>query len=66
MNGRTNQEIPYVPPVAEQTAALPAEDILLRGSDRPAANPAELLRAAHAGMAGPAGELLRSTDEAVE
>ena len=38
-------DIPYVPPVAEQIAALPAEDILVRGSDRPAATPEELLRA---------------------
>ena len=39
----------YVPPVAEQIAALPAEEILLRGSDQPAATPDELLRAAHEG-----------------
>jgi len=58
----TVQSLPYVPPAAEQLerlAALPAEDILVRGSDRPAAAPDELLRAAHAGTPEPHEQLLR-------
>ena len=51
--------IPYVPPVAEQIAALPVADVRVRGSDQPAATPEELLRAAQAGTAEPAEELLR-------
>lgn len=40
------KSIPYVPPVHEQLAALPADEVLLRGSRQPAAAPDELLRAA--------------------
>jgi hypothetical protein len=36
--------IPYVPPVSEQIAALPAEAILVRGSDDPVTPFEELLR----------------------
>ena len=50
----------YVPPVAEQLADLPAEEILLRGSDQPMATPGELLRAASGSETG-ADELLRPT-----
>ena len=50
----------YVPPVAEQVAALPAEEILVRGSERPDAAPPELLRAAHSGNIEDANELLRA------
>lgn len=52
--------IAYVPPVAEQIAALPAESILVRGSEQPAAQPEELLRAAQSGAETEAGELLRA------
>ena len=53
----------YVPPVREQIHSLPADEILLRGSDQPAAVPGELLRAAHEGTdATAAEELLRSTE----
>ena len=40
------EAIPYVPPVAEQLAALPANEILVRGSDEPAAAASELVRPA--------------------
>jgi len=54
--------MPYVPPVAEQIAALPAEAILVRGSDQPASAPSELLRAARAGeTTDEAGELVRAS-----
>src|SRR4051794_21347038 len=49
MTYRTANEamsIPHVPPVHEQLAAFPPEDILLRGSGEPTAAPDELLRAA--------------------
>jgi len=59
---RKERRFPYVPPVAEQIAALPAEDILLRGSDQPAATTDELLRAAQAGTTHEAVELLRPGD----
>lgn len=49
----------YVPPVEEQLANLPLEDVLLRGSDQPVATPAELLRAARPGMKTEVEELLR-------
>lgn len=54
--------IPYVPPVAEQVAALPAEEILVRGADPPVAMPEELLRAAQIGPTEPPDELLRAED----
>jgi len=50
----------YVPPVAEQLAALPAEEILVRGSDPPAASPDELVRASASIEETPASELLRA------
>ena len=40
------RRFPYVPPVAEQFATLPAEAILVRGSDQLSAAPEELVRAA--------------------
>jgi hypothetical protein len=55
---------PRVPPVAEQIAALPAEEVLVRGADVPA--PVELLRAAHEHTAVPAEELLRAAQTATE
>ena len=53
------RSLSYVPPVAEQVAALPAEEILVRGSDLPAATPAELLRPAREGTETAAEVLLR-------
>jgi len=50
----------YVPSAAEQLAALPAEDILVRGSDRPDAPAEELVRAASPAGVNAANELLRS------
>jgi hypothetical protein len=50
----------YVPPVAEQIAALPASDVLLRGSEQPIAAPEELLRAAQTGSETASEELLRA------
>ena len=55
---RTTVKMPYVPPVAEQLAAVHAEEILVRGSEQPAATSEELLRAAMAGANVPE-ELLR-------
>lgn len=49
----------YVAPVREQIAVLPADEILLRGSDHRIALPNELLRAAHKGTAVPCDDLLR-------
>ena len=50
----------YVPPVHEQISALPADEVLLRGSDVPAAAPTELLRAAREVTAESPEELLRA------
>ena len=50
----------YVPPIREQIADLRADEILLRGSDQPAALPVELLRAAREGAETEAEELLRA------
>ena len=55
-----SKAILYVPPVAIQLAALPAEAILVRGCDQPAAEPSELLRAAREGEATVAEELVRA------
>ena len=54
--------LPHVPPVREQIAALSAEEILVRGSNEPAAAPRELLRAAHEGTEMAVEELLRQGD----
>ena len=54
--------IPYVPPVAEQVAALPADEVLVRASDEPPATPEELLRAAREGTVTVAEDLLRSNE----
>jgi hypothetical protein len=50
----------YVPPVREQLAALPAEEVLVRGSDQPRATSTELLRAITEISQTPSEELLRS------
>ena len=50
----------YVPTVRDQIAYLPAGEVLLRGSDQPAATSSELLRAAHEGTRTDAEELLRA------
>jgi len=52
--------ISYVPPVREQLGNLPAEAILVRGSDLPGAAPGELLRAARGVEDKAAEELLRA------
>ena len=52
--------LPFVPPVDEQIAALPAVEILVRGSEPPAAQPEELLRAAQRGVETDPTELLRA------
>lgn len=52
--------VPYVPPVREQIAALPAEQILVRGTNGAAATPEELLRAVHNETTTPAEDLLRA------
>jgi hypothetical protein len=55
-----SQKIERVPPVAEQIAALPAQEVLLRSSSQSDATPEELLRAASAGAETEAEELLRA------
>jgi hypothetical protein len=52
----------YVPPVAEQLAALPADKVFLRGSDQPTATPDELLRAAQARTEVDEESLLRPSE----
>jgi hypothetical protein len=61
--GKINTKInslEYVPPVAEQIKDLPAEEILVRGSDQPAATRDELLRAANEAQDTGSEELLRA------
>lgn len=53
-------DTPVVSPVREQIAALPAEEILVRGANEPVAEPGELLRAARAGEGTQVAELLRA------
>lgn len=54
----------YVPPV--HTATLPAEEVLLRGSERPVLPESDsLLRAAHSSQAAAAHELLRPETESL-
>ena len=55
---REARTLPSLPP--EQIAALPADQILVRGSEEPATIPEELLRAATKGTAIPSQELLRA------
>jgi len=55
--------LPYVPPVAEQVAKLPADAVLVRGSDRPSATPEELLRVASESNSRAGEELLRAEHE---
>jgi hypothetical protein len=57
------EAIPYVPPVAEQVAALPAKEVLVRGAHQPLDSTDELLRAATPHAAVDAAELLRANDE---
>ncbi len=54
------KSLPHVPPVSEQIAALPADEVLLRGSNAPAAAPEELLRPAGK-QETPAEDLLRAS-----
>jgi len=55
-------ELPVVPPVRAQVAQLPAEEVLLRGSEAGAAQQGELLRAASEAPDTPQEDLLRSSD----
>ena len=57
---KKTKALPYVPPVAEQLAALRAEEVLVRSSDEPAASADELLRAAREAAATDTDELLRA------
>jgi hypothetical protein len=57
--GRTIRSLPYVPRVDQQIAALPGKEVLLRGSDQPAAAPKELVRPSYK-TETPAEELLRA------
>lgn len=57
---RRARSIPYVPPVREQIAALPADEILVRGSDQPAAGQEELLRPGKYSYDVSSDELLRA------
>jgi hypothetical protein len=50
----------YVPPAREQIADLPADEVLLRGSDQSAASPDELLRSAYWRSPGSSDMLLRA------
>lgn len=59
-HGKTRGDrVPYVPPVAEQLMALPADEILVRASVVPVAAPEALLRAAHGEPQANAGDLVR-------
>lgn len=46
--------------IREQIATLPADEVLLRGSDQPTSSPYELLRVAQAGTQTGEEELLRA------
>jgi hypothetical protein len=54
--------LPVVPAVREQIAALPAEEVLLRGAETPVATPDELLRAAREATASAPHELVRPVE----
>lgn len=60
---RRSDEIVYVPPVREQVAALPADEVLLRGADQPASGPADLLRVAYTVNATGSDELVRPVEK---
>lgn len=62
---RKARSIPYVPPVAEQIANLPAEEILVRGAEEPTVTPEELLRATCAAAEVSSDELLRAESKAM-
>ena len=57
--------LPYVPPVRARLDTLAAEEILVRGSEEPAAMPCELLRAAHEGTETDSANLLRAETRSV-
>ena len=59
-----SRSLPYVPPAAEQIAALPAGEVLVRGAAEPVAEPGELLRADCESEITPADELLRPDRQA--
>jgi hypothetical protein len=64
--GKEASMLRYVPPVREQFADLPAEEVLLRGSEEGAAQQGELLRAADASPVSKSEELLRAMNKAHE
>lgn len=55
------RELPHVPPVAPD--ALPAEEVLVRGAEKPNATRETLLRVAGTNQDVPESELLRSSQE---
>ena len=61
---RRSRAIPYVPPVAAQIAALPADEVLVRASGQPPALPAEMLRPVRGESETTADELLRTVTKA--
>ena len=65
-NTRKAKSIPYVPSVADPLAALPADEILLRGSNQPSVRPDELLRPAQVGTETAPEELLRAQQTALD
>lgn len=60
---KKSSTIVRVPAVREHVLTLPAEEVLLRGSDSSPASPDELLRAAHEGNRISSEELLRPTEQ---
>lgn len=57
---RESEQLAYVPPVEEQIAALPVEEVLVRGADGPEATSSELLRPARSDPNPEGAELLRA------
>jgi hypothetical protein len=60
ISAKKDTSLAYVPPVHDQLPTLPAEEVLLRGSQPSPAAPEELLRPARSAET-PAEELLRSS-----
>ena len=54
--------LPYIPPVDEQVATMPAELVLVRGAERPDPLPEELLRASVIDSHAQAEALIRAGD----
>jgi hypothetical protein len=61
VNSKAEEIAASITPITEQNAhLLPPQDTLLRGSDLPPTEQAELLRAVQTGQATPAEQLLRA------